>query len=63
MGKAQGYVMALLPLAVGFAIAQIEPEAMDKLFTTMAGWAVCAVVVVLELLGFWFIKKIVSIDV
>jgi tight adherence protein B len=53
----------LLPLAVGFAIAQIEPEAMGKLFNTMAGWAVCALIVVLELLGFWFIRKIVAIDV
>lgn len=63
MGKAQGVVMALLPFVVGFAIAQIEPDAVDKFFTTYIGWGACAVIVVMELMGFWFIRKIVAIDV
>ena len=63
MGKAQGFVMAVLPFGVGFAITQIEPEAMGKLFTTYMGWGACALIIVMEGMGFWFIKKIVTIDV
>ncbi len=63
MGKAQGYVMALLPFALGVILFQMEPQAMAKLFDTAWGWAACAVIVVLELQGFFFIKKIVTIDV
>lgn len=63
MGKAQGFVMAVLPFCVGFAIAQIEPEAMNKLFTTHVGWGACALIILMEGMGFWFIKKIVTIDV
>ena len=63
MGKAQGYVMALLPFALGVILFHMEPEAMNKLFDTAWGWAACAAIVVLELQGFFFIKKIVTIDV
>lgn len=63
MGKAQGFVMAMLPLALAYIISKIEPEAMSELYTTPMGWVVCAVVVVMEILGFFVIRKIVNIDV
>ena len=63
MGKAQGFVMALLPIGLGYVIFKMEPEAMSELFTTPMGWAVCAIVVVMEVIGFLIIKKIVTIDV
>jgi tight adherence protein B len=63
MGKLQGLVMTLLPMGVGYAIFKIEPEAMMKMFTTWHGWIACAVVLLLEVAGFYVIRKIVSIDV
>ncbi len=63
MGKLQGVVMTLLPIGVGYAIYLIEPEAMMKLFTTWHGWVACFVIVVLEVAGFFVIRKIVDIDV
>ena len=63
MGVLQGWVMTLLPIVVGFFIYLIEPETMEKLITDWKGWIACGVVVVLEYLGYKFIKKIVSIDV
>lgn len=62
-GRAQGYVMTGLPVLLGFFIYQIEPEQMSLLWTTAYGWAVIAVILVLQLLGFFFIRKIVNIDV
>ena len=62
-GKAQGYVMTALPALLGLVIYQIEPEQMELLWTTWYGLCVIALIVVLQLLGFIFIRKIVNIDV
>ncbi len=62
-GKMQGVVMALLPVILGVAIYQLEPVHMARLFTEPIGWAVLAGVLVLESLGFFFIRKIVNIDI
>ncbi len=62
-GKMQGMVMAGLPIFLGLLLMQLEPEAMGKLFTTNTGYAVLAVIVVMETLGFITIKKVTTIDV
>jgi tight adherence protein B len=62
-GRLQGWVMALLPLAVAGALFLIEPQAMRPLFSTWQGWGVCALVLVLEGLGLHVIRRIVNIDV
>lgn len=62
-GKYQGMVMAVLPLFLALIIYSIEPSAMSRLWSEPIGWAVCAVILVFELLGYHFIKKIVTIDV
>lgn len=62
-GKAQGYVMTALPVLLGLVIYQIEPEQMELLWTTWYGLCVIALIVVLQTLGFVFIRKIVNIDV
>lgn len=63
MGKLQGLVMTLLPMGVGYAIYLIEPDSMMKMFTTWHGWVACLVVIMLEVAGFFVIRKIVDIDV
>lgn len=62
-GKYQGIVMAALPLFLALIIYNIEPVAMSRLWSEPIGWAVCVVIIVFELLGYHFIKKIVTIDV
>jgi len=62
-GRLQGKVMTGLPILLGVVLMQIEPEAMNKLFTTPIGWATLAVIVVMEVLGYLTILKITSIDV
>lgn len=62
-GRLQGWVMAFLPVGIAAALFMIEPQAMQPLLTTWYGALVCVVVVVLEVLGLYFIRKIVRIDV
>lgn len=61
-GRAQGMFMAMLPIFLAGILSAIEPEAMSQLYTTRMGLAVLAVMVVMEILGFTFIKKITRID-
>lgn len=62
-GRAQGYVMTGLPILLGLVLYQMEPEQMSLLWTEWYGWVVISIIVVLEIIGFFFIRKIVSIDV
>ena len=62
-GVMQGYVMSALPLLLGTMLYFLEPEAMGLLFTTPKGWAVLTIVFVMEVLGFFFIRKVTTIDV
>jgi tight adherence protein B len=62
-GKLQGIVMTGLPILLGFLLNMMEPEAMSKLWTTPIGWALCVVIVVMESMGYFLIKKITTIDV
>jgi tight adherence protein B len=63
MGRAQGWVVALLPVFIGFMLYQQQPERMGLLFTEWYGWVVLAVVAVMMTLAGLLIRKIVNIDV
>ncbi|RRV26254.1 secretion system protein F [Pseudomonas sp. o96-267] len=61
-GRAQGMFMAMLPIFLAIILSFIEPEAMSQLYTTRTGLMVLAVMVVMEVMGFIFIRKITQID-
>jgi tight adherence protein B len=63
MGRAQGWVVGLLPIFIGFVLYQQQPERMSLMFTEWYGWIVLAVVAVMMALAAWMIRKIVNIDV
>lgn len=62
-GKLQGVVMTGLPVLLGVLLYFLEPENMAKLWTTNIGYAVLAVIIIMEFLGYTMIKKITTIDV
>lgn len=62
-GKLQGLVMTALPVLIILALLRIEPQAAGALFHTYQGWAVLAIAVVLEFLGYLGIRKITTIEV
>jgi tight adherence protein B len=63
MGRAQGWVVGLLPIFIGFVLYQQQPERMSLLFTQWYGWIVLAVVAIMMSIAAWMIRKIVNIDV
>lgn len=62
-GKMQAWVVGLMPLALILVLNQMEPEAMDKLWSTPAGWIALTGIALFEVMGMIFIRKIVNIDV
>ncbi|MCO7223837.1 type II secretion system F family protein [Pleionea sp. CnH1-48] len=62
-GRAQGFVMTALPILLGLVLYQMEPEQMSLLWEKWYGWIVIAIVVLMEVMGYFFIRKIVNIDV
>ncbi len=62
-GKLQTWVVGAMPILLLLVLTQMEPEAMHLLWTTPMGWAVCAVIAVLEACGVFMILRITTIDV
>ena len=62
-GRLQGWVMTALPIAVCLALFMIDPASMRPLIDSWQGWAVCALILVLELAGLLFIRRIMAIDI
>jgi len=62
-GKLQMWVVGLLPIGLMAVLNKMEPQAMGLMWTTPIGWGCLAAIGVFELLGFFVIKKIVTIDV
>ncbi|MCW5603133.1 MAG: type II secretion system F family protein [Burkholderiales bacterium] len=62
-GKMQGIIMTALPLFLMLILTKMEPEAMAPLYNTWLGYGVLTVVLLMEMVGYFFIRKIVNIDV
>lgn len=62
-GRMQAVVMTALPLTLMLVLRVLEPEPMAYLFHSLVGWAVLVVIVLMEIAGFFFIRRIVNIDI
>ena len=62
-GKLQGIIVGLLPVFLAAILYVMDPVAMRPLFTTLYGWGVMGALFVMLMLGAFFIRKIVTIDV
>lgn len=62
-GKLQAWVVGALPLGLMLILNRMEPEAMSLMWHTPLGWGTLTVIAILEVLGVYVIRKIVSIDV
>jgi tight adherence protein B len=62
-GKLQAWVVGALPLLLMYVLSKMEPQAMNLMFTSRAGWACLVVIALLEFFGVVIIRKIVDIDV
>jgi tight adherence protein B len=64
-GQMQGWVISALPIAIGSFLSYYRPDLIEPMFESFfgAGNLLLLTVVLLELAGFFFINKIVNIDV
>lgn len=62
-GRFSGYVLAVLPIAVGSAIFVINREYMMILFQDRVGRLLLVAGVMLQILGYLWIRRIVSIEI
>ncbi len=62
-GRMSGYVLACVPFFVGFIIYVLNPSYMTTLFTEPIGRYMILGAVILQLMGFLWIRKIVNIEI
>ncbi len=62
-GKMSGWVVGLLPLGLLVAMSLLDPELMQGFLRHPLGWMLLAGGVIMEILGAFFIRKIIDIDV
>ncbi len=62
-GRMSGYVLAGIPFFVAFAIYTLNPQYMRLLFTEPAGRFMILGGVILQFIGFLWIRKIVNIEI
>ncbi len=61
-GRMSGLIIGALPIGIAAILMVINPEYMSTFFTTTAGNIMLIVSVVMEILGFFAIRKVVSIE-
>ena len=62
-GKFESIVMALAPTFVFVILYLEQPELMKPMLVTRLGWITISAITVLEAIGYFTIKKIISIDI
>lgn len=62
-GRMTGYLLAVLPLIMGFLIYMLNAEYMSILFEEPVGRLLIAGALVLQVIGFFIIRRIVDIEV
>lgn len=62
-GRLQAWVMAALPFILALALAILDPKSMQSLWTTTAGHVVVGLVLIFELVGLLWIRRLVRVEV
>ncbi len=62
-GRMQGWVVGLMPIFMGLVLWVVSPTMMMAFLGSLIGWGLMAVMLVLEVMGALFIKKIITIDI
>lgn len=62
-GRLQGWVVAAMPLILGLGYNYLRPDLTQPMFEHPFGWILVIVILIMEALGIFIIRKIVNIDV
>jgi tight adherence protein B len=62
-GVAQGVIITAMPFVLGLILWVMDPVMISRLWTTWLGWIFLGVMLVLQLIGGWLIRRIVRVQV
>jgi len=62
-GKMQGWVVGAMPLILAVILNYMRPDLMEPMLHSNFGYSLIALVVVMEVIGIFLIRRIVNIDV
>ena len=62
-GRFTGYVLLALPAALGVVLALMNPEHMDLLFKEKMGQMMIMAAIVMQTIGYFWIRKVIKIEV
>ena len=62
-GEAQAVILALMPIVLGFILNYITPEVFSLLYTTFPGWMLIILMTFMEVLGFFWMYKMVKVKI
>jgi tight adherence protein B len=62
-GVAQGVIITAMPFVLGFILWVMDPVLISRLWTTWLGWVFLFIMLTLQFIGAWLIKKIVAVKV
>jgi tight adherence protein B len=62
-GRMSGYALAALPIVVGFLSFLLDPEYLSQLFNTTMGQLMVLTAIMLQVVGVFWIRKIINIDI
>ncbi len=59
-GRMQAWVLSAMPAGLGMVLYALRPESMAALWRTAAGWVVLALLALLQVVGWWMIRRILA---
>lgn len=62
-GEAQAFILALLPLALAYVTYKLNYESFRLLYTTVPGWILILLMAFMELIGIYWMLKIVNVKI
>jgi tight adherence protein B len=62
-GRMQGLIVTLIPLVLAIIFFFVDPQMIMPMFTTTLGLVLCALIITLQVIGGFLIRKIVTIKV
>jgi tight adherence protein B len=62
-GKLQGWVVASLPLALGFVLNYMRPDLVQPMINSWFGYTLIGGIIAMEAMGILMIRRIVTIDI
>jgi tight adherence protein B len=62
-GRLQAWVVGLLPLGLLVVLQHMDPQSMALLWHTPMGWATLSLMGLMEVMGFYLIRRIVNFDI